>query len=107
PPSIGSMRRALAVVLALGGAGSAWADVRLPALLSDHAVPQGGPRTRGWGTGEPGEPVGGRPAGRGAGRVCAGGGAGAGGDGRPGRRRAVRARGARPQPPARRGRAGG
>jgi len=46
-----------ALILVLVGAAAGWADVRLPALISDHMVLQQGVSAAIWGTADPGEAV--------------------------------------------------
>src|SRR5262245_54812847 len=53
----GHLRSLLVVSLALAACGQASADVRLPALFTDHMGLQQGQANRVWGWAEPGEPI--------------------------------------------------
>src|SRR5262245_63784022 len=53
----GHLRLLFVVALSLATCGQALADVRLPALFTDHMVLQQGQSNRVWGWAEPGEPV--------------------------------------------------
>ena len=54
---IAHFRSYVLALLAVAAASPAWADVRLPALFTDHMVLQQGQKNRVWGWAEPGEPV--------------------------------------------------